>query len=50
MKTSSIPASTKTVIARPSSSLIARKASGRMVVKTGLRAGAGSREDASKRG
>jgi hypothetical protein len=41
---------TKTVVVRPSTSLIARKAAGKMIVKTGLRAGAASREDANKRG
>jgi hypothetical protein len=37
---------TKTVVARPAS-LIARKAAGRMIVKTGVRAGAS--ENAEKR-
>jgi hypothetical protein len=41
---------TKPVIARPSTSLIARKAAGKMVVKTGLRAGAAAMEQAQKRG
>jgi hypothetical protein len=41
---------TKPVIARPSTSLIARKAAGKMVVKTGLRAGAAAQEERRKLG